>query len=224
MKRPQILFQSERTEQYAKLAIFLSASLLILVFSILAPSSVGLFDKIGMELALIAIGIFLLHFPTGIFLSVNLFVIAAAAGSILRVYDLLPGYDRTVHFASGIILGFVGCHLARQAFARLKVDVNPLLLIASGFLFSCACAGFWEIIEFTVDCVCDMSVQHGNTDTMGDIVAGFLGASGFTAVSLYKYRRPFADFLQSFALLKHLSQRRQKQSAVGHEMAKEHRQ
>ncbi len=189
-------------EQHVKLGIFLTASLLILIFSLLAPSGVGLFDKIGMELALIAIGIFLLRFPTGIFLSANLFVIAAAAGSVLRLYDLLPGYDRVVHFLSGIILGFVGYYAAKWLFHHYQLPQTPLLIILGSFFFSCACAGFWEIIEFTVDCVSDMAVQHGNTDTMGDIVAGFLGATCFSSVCLYKYRSSIWAFICSFFHLK----------------------
>ncbi|MFR8010450.1 MAG: DUF2238 domain-containing protein [Clostridia bacterium] len=184
-------------EQHVKLGIFLTASLMVLLFSIFAPPGVKLFDKIGMELALIAIGIFLLRFPIGIFLSANLFVVAATAGSVLRFYDLFPGYDRVVHFMSGIILGFVGFYAARWLLGRLDIAENPLLLTLTSFFFSCACAGFWEIIEFTVDCVAQMGVQHGNTDTMGDIVAGFLGAACFGAVCLYKYRRHVFDFIRS---------------------------
>lgn len=184
-------------EQHVKLGIFLAASLLVLLFSIFAPPSVKLFDKIGMELALIAIGIFLLRFPIGIFLSANLFVVAAAAGSVLRFYDLFSGYDRVVHFMSGIILGFVGFYAVKWLLGRLNVTENPLLLTLTSFFFSCACAGFWEIIEFTVDCVSQMGVQHGNSDTMGDIVAGFLGAGCFCAVCLHKYRRPVLDFIRT---------------------------
>lgn len=184
-------------EQHVKLGIFLLASLMVLLFSIFAPPDVKLFDKIGMELALIAIGIFLLRFPIGIFLSANLFVVAAAAGSVLRFYDLFPGYDRIVHFMSGIILGFVGFYAAKWLLSRLDVAENPLLLTLTSFFFSCSCAGFWEIIEFTVDCVAQMGVQHGNTDTMGDIVAGFLGAACFGAVCLYKYRHYVLDFIRA---------------------------
>lgn len=184
-------------EQHIKLGIFFTASLMILLFSIFAPADVGLFDKVGMELALIAIGVFLLRFPTGLFLSANLFVIAAAAGSVLRLYDLLPGYDRVVHFMSGIILGFVGFYAVKWLMERLGVMENPLLLTLISFFFSCACAGFWEIIEFTVDCIAQMGVQHGNTDTMGDIVAGFLGAGCFGVVHLYQYRRHVPDFINA---------------------------
>lgn len=224
MKRTQHPVNTERAERYTKLAIFLSASMLILVFSLLSPESVGLFDKIGMELALIAIGVFLIHFPTGIFLAVNLFVISAAAGSILRVYDLLPGYDRIVHFASGIVLCFVGYYLTRQMLKRLKTAENPLILTTCSFLFSCMGAGLWEIVEFTVDCVAQMGVQHGNTDTMGDIVSGFVGALCFTAVALYKYRQPLGEFLQSFGIVKHLNRSQQKTAAISREVVKNHNQ
>ena len=73
-------------EQHVKLGIFLVASVLILLFSIFAPPGVSLFDKVGMELALIAIGVFLLRFPTGIFL------------------ELPEGYEAQVRARSGLAI------------------------------------------------------------------------------------------------------------------------
>ena len=188
MRTPRKYVKWSKSGQPARLFIFITASVLILVFSLLAPAGVGLFDKIGMELALIAAGLFLSRFPIGIFLSANLFILSAAAGSVLRFYDQFPGYDRVVHFMSGIILGYVGFYLGKWLFDKCHTPGNPVPLLAFSFLFSCAGAGFWEIIEFTTDCITHMGVQHGNTDTMGDIVAGFAGALCFAAVTLYQHR------------------------------------
>lgn len=197
MKSPLCNSLKEISGQPIRLAIMLIASVFILIFSLLAPPGVGLFDKVGMELAIIAVALFLSHFPMGIFLSAHVFVVSAAAGSILRFYDLFPGYDRVVHFMSGIILGYVGFYIAKWMLRHLDMEQSPVILTASGFLFSCAGAGFWEIIEFTTDCITHMGVQHGNTDTMGDIVAGFIGAACFAAVRLYQYRREMGAFLRS---------------------------
>lgn len=64
------------------------------------------------------------------------------------------------------------------------------------FLF---CAGFWEIIEFLTDCVMHMGVQYGNTDTMGDIVARYLGGVCFQLHKLFESRKFFTkDRVHSF--------------------------
>jgi branched-subunit amino acid ABC-type transport system permease component len=66
-------------------------------------------------------------------------------------------------------------------------------------LFAYSCAGFWEIIEFTTDCVMHMGVQHSNTDTMGDIVAGFFGGAVFQVIKFIEHYKEFKfDRLRSF--------------------------
>ena len=129
----------------------------------------------------------------------NLLTVCAAAGSILKFYDRFPGYDRVVHFISGLILGYIGVYLVRWLFGRLSLYPEPFVVILFAGLFSFACAGFWEIIEFLTDCVMHMGVQHGNTDTMGDIVAGYLGGVCFQLHKLFESRKFFTkDRIHSF--------------------------
>ncbi len=174
-----------------RLCITIVTSVFIFIFSLYAPPGVGTFDKVGMEIAVIALAVFLCRFPVSLYLLVNLFVISAAAGSILRVYDMLTFYDRIVHFISGILLGYIGLYLTNLVSGQLKLKSDPFIAIMLACFFSCTCAGFWEIIEFSTDCFSGMSVQHGNTDTMGDIVAGFLGALVFKIFELIKCRKHF---------------------------------
>lgn len=184
---------------FSKLGITLGASLVILIFSLCAPPEADLFDKLGMELAVLALGVFLCRFPPHICLLANLFVLSSAAGSILKVYDKVPGYDRVVHFISGIILCYMGMYMARWLFRRLKVPENPLLIILAGGLFAFSCAGFWEIIEFTVDCIMHVDAQHGNSDSMGDIVAGFLGGVVYQIHEVRENRAYFTkEWLKNF--------------------------
>lgn len=192
-------WKGTKIETLRRLGISLGASLVILIFSLCAPPNAELFDMIGMELAIIALGILLCRFPVGTYLMVNLFTLSAAAGSILKLYDKFPGYDRVVHFISGLILGYIGVYLADWLFKRLNVHREPTVIILFGVLFSFSCAGFWEIIEFLTDCVMHMEVQHGNTDTMGDIVAGYLGALCFQLHKAYENRAYFSkEYLQRF--------------------------
>lgn len=183
---------NRKNDGLRRLAVFLGASLVILVFSLCAPPNAERFDMIGMELAVVALAIFLWRFPLGIYLSANLFTLSAAAGSILKLYDRFPGYDRVVHFISGLLLGYIGVYLINRIFARLHTESIPVLVVLFAGMFAFFGAGFWEIVEFLTDCVVHMDVQHGNTDTMGDIVAGYLGGVLYQVQLLYQYRKYFS--------------------------------
>ncbi len=188
-----------KIETLRRLGISIGASLVILIFSLCAPPNAELFDMIGMELAIIALGILLCRFPVGTYLMVNLFTLSAAAGSILKLYDKFPGYDRVVHFISGLILGYIGVYIAEWLFKRLNVHREPVIIVVFGGRFYCTCAGIWEIIEFLTDCVMHMGVQHGNSDTMGDIVAGYLGSVLFQLHKMFESRAYFSkERIRSF--------------------------
>lgn len=193
-------WKGNKVDALRRLAVSLGALAVIILFSVFAPPQTELFDKVGMALAiLLALAIFLCRFPVGAYLMANLLTVCAAAGSILKFYDRFPGYDRVVHFISGLILGYIGVYLVRWLFGRLSLYPEPFVVILFAGLFSFACAGFWEIIEFLTDCVMHMGVQHGNTDTMGDIVAGYLGGVCFQLHKLFESRKFFTkDRIHSF--------------------------
>ena len=192
-------WKGNKVEALRRLAVSLGALAVIILFSVFAPPQTELFDKVGMALAILALAIFLCRFPVGAYLMANLLTVCAAAGSILKFYDRFPGYDRVVHFISGLILGYIGVYLVRWLFGRLSLYPEPFVVILFAGLFSFACAGFWEIIEFLTDCVMHMGVQHGNTDTMGDIVAGYLGGVCFQLHKLFESRKVFTkDRIHSF--------------------------
>ena len=192
-------WKGNKVEALRRLAVSLGALAVIILFSVFAPPQTELFDKVGMALAVLALAIFLCRFPVGAYLMANLLTVCAAAGSILKFYDRFPGYDRVVHFISGLILGYIGVYLVRWLFGRLSLYPEPFVVILFAGLFSFACAGFWEIIEFLTDCVMHMGVQHGNTDTMGDIVAGYLGGMCFQLHKLFESRKFFTkDRIHSF--------------------------
>ena len=161
------------------------SAVLIVLFRILEPSS-ELKDVLGMLLAVAAVSAVLFRFPFPVYLLCMMQVLLAAAGSILLLYDKLPGYDRVVHYISGIVLGCVGYTAMTYLLELRKLPRDPAVLIVTAFLFAGMCAGFWEIIEFTMDQLFALDVQHGNTDTMGDIVAGFLGGITYCGVLAVK--------------------------------------
>jgi uncharacterized membrane protein YjdF len=75
------------------------------------------------------------------------------------------------------VLSFAGFYIAKALLNKKQIaDNGNFAKNTIAVLFSCSCAAFWEIYEFTVDNLLGMESQGGNTNTMGDIVAGVLGA------------------------------------------------
>lgn len=192
MKKLSEQTMNRRNDNLRRPAVFLGASAVILAFSLCAPENAERFDMIGMELAVVALAIFLWKFPLGIYTAANVFTLSAAAGSILKWYDKFPGYDRVVHCISGLLLGYIGVYLINRIFTLLQTESIPILVVLFAGMFAFFGAGFWEIVEFLTDCVMHMGVQHSNTDTMGDIVAGYLGGVLYQVHLLFAYRRYFS--------------------------------
>lgn len=186
-----------------RLGVSVGSLLIILAMSVvlapkIAPNS-ELFDQVGMALAIVALSLLLWRFPLGTYAMAQIFTLTAAAGSILKFYDRFPGYDRVVHFVSGVILGYIGYTIGYYVVRKLDLPPERFVITLIAGLFAYSCAGFWEIIEFTTDCVMHMGVQHSNTDTMGDIVAGFFGGAAFQVIKFIEHYKEFKfDRLRSF--------------------------
>lgn len=177
-----------KNDIFLKLGITAGATLIVLIFSAFAPPEADMFDKLGMVMAILALGFFLCRFPVIICLYSNLLVLCSAAGSILKFYDKFPKYDRVIHFISGILLAYIGLFMAKWLFKRLNIRLDTGMLILIAGMFSFACAGFWEITEYLTYLVTLEEVQHGNVDTMGDIICGFLGGVLFQCCEAYRNR------------------------------------
>lgn len=95
------------------------------------------------------------------------------AGSAANLYSALPGWDKVVHFYSGILVGWA----ILFALGRLGIlDRERFPIVA--FIVQCAVmasAAGWEICEFVSDHLLGTHAQHDNLDTMGDIISATLG-------------------------------------------------
>ena len=196
-------WKGAKIETVRRLGVSVGSLLIILAMSVvlapkIAPNS-ELFDQVGMALAIVALSLLLWRFPLGTYAMAQIFTLTAAAGSILKFYDRFPGYDRVVHFVSGVILGYIGYTIGFYVVRKLDLPPERFVITLIAGLFAYSCAGFWEIIEFTTDCVMHMGVQHSNTDTMGDIVAGFFGGAVFQVIKFIEHYKEFKfDRLRSF--------------------------
>ncbi len=132
------------------------------------------------------------RFPIYFYVSALAFdFLAAALGSAVNLYNSIASYDRFVHFLSGVLLAEAGAIIFRYLLKKRGHAEDWVLTNCFAFVFSSACAGFWEIYEFATDCLIQASMQGSNNNTMGDIVSGVLGALLYviTVISVARFRR-----------------------------------
>lgn len=145
---------------------------------------------IGSFAAVVIVGVLALPFPFKVYGSALFFVFfAASLGSCVNLYRHIQFYDRFVHFLSGILMAYVGYIVINFIFKKRKLPDDKLIKVLFASIFSCSCAAFWEIYEFTADQLINANMQGSNTNTMGDIISGVLGALLYFIVYLLLGKR-----------------------------------
>ena len=115
----------------------------------------------GSYLAVLLSSVALCFLPLRFHIVAQIFVVfAASVGSGMNMYTHLAYYDLVIHFLSGVVLAAGGWTLGKGRLFAL--------------LFSWAGAGLWEIFEFSCDVLLNAGMQGASTDTMTDMIAGFL--------------------------------------------------
>ncbi len=141
---------------------------------------------IGSYLAFFVVFLVTFKMPVTVQISAYLFCLfASSLGSVLGLYGTLYFYDKIVHYISGIVLSYLGFNLGERTLYKRQIKDNGVFLKnLFAFFFSCSCAAFWEIYEFSVDNIFGMQSQGDNSNTMGDIIAGVLGALTFALITV----------------------------------------
>ncbi len=101
--------------------------------------------------------------------------LAMTVAKLFYLYEITNWWDKFLHCCSGVILAYVGVTIGR----RLTRGENRLIILLFGLAFAIACAAVWEIWEFSGDALFGLDSQRratGVVDTMGDIIAGTIGA------------------------------------------------
>lgn len=137
-------------------------------------------NMIGISLSVVAILGLTLKLPDRLFYQIMAFdIIAAGFGTTLNFFRTVDMYDKVVHYISGIIVVEVGIILFEYFYRRYGVDAEAIpkkITVLAAMFVSFAGAAIWEIFEFSCDTFLGAIMQGGNSNTMGDIIAGFLGA------------------------------------------------
>lgn len=121
------------------------------------------------------------NFPWFVYLLIAMALWFHTAGYIQDYYTIFyPYYDKIAHLVSGTtvaLLGFLGVIFLDKYW---DMNLKTPFIIGFTIIFGMALAGFWEIYEFLIDTFLGGSMagpmQHGNTDTMLDMIFVLTGS------------------------------------------------
>lgn len=132
---------------------------------------------IGSFLSIALVSAIVWSFPLRFYITTLIFVFfASSLGSCLNLYRHLEFYDLFVHFLSGILLFKGGRIIIEYINLKRNMPKDKLNIGLFALFFSCSCAAFWEIFEYLCDVLINAGMQGSKANTMGDIIAGVLGA------------------------------------------------
>lgn len=99
-------------------------------------------------------------------------------GSIINLYDYIDGYDKIMHFLSGMLSAMIAfVLLVKMKHYKDKNRIFNYLFIIS---ITLTIASLWEFYEFTFDSLFTKDAQNvlttGVGDTMWDMIVAFFGA------------------------------------------------
>jgi hypothetical protein len=124
-------------------------------------------------------------------LSILIFIFVAMFLAVeFSLYNIVFELDKAEHLCSGILLVFVGFLIFKHINEKEEhLQVSNSTIVLFSLFFAIACAGCWEIFEYSVDKFLHLYTQNGSLeDTMQDIICGTIGAS---TTSVYLYLRVF---------------------------------
>ena len=131
--------------------------------------------------ALVALGARFVDLPRLYDLSVVLAMTITGWGDALGFYDAWSNFDRVVHVLVPMLIApVVYIVLARLEVVPDPVDHSERHHLVGVFVVTLALGlaigALWEIFEWTSDHVFGSNLSHGETDTIGDLVADGSGA------------------------------------------------
>ena len=168
------------------LAVNVTCHIITLIFDVDTTS----LKIVGSYAACIISAIVVSRFSFAFYLKTSVFIVfSSSLGSCLNLYHHVETYDLFVHFLSGILLVEFGAIIIKKIAEYTRVELNSIYMNLFAFFFSCSCAAFWEIYEYLSDVLINAQMQGSKANTMGDIIAGVLGAVFFTVFRLIQSKR-----------------------------------
>lgn len=122
-------------------------------------------------------------------------------GEVGNAYKKLWWWDMLLHASSGMVIGFVGFLILYVLYMQKRLQMSPKLVAFFSFSMGLAFGALWEIYEFASDAFLRTHMQHGNGDTMHDLVTDAIGAL-LISIAGYHYLRRHQDGETQHGLMK----------------------
>lgn len=184
LKIKRIINGCEKMKRKLAIGISLLYTALCVVLTIIlftnGSANLALVALSGIGLGLIPVGIikftkFELSLPLVIFYVIFLFG-AQVLGSIAHFYRDYFWWDLFMHFISGILLACLAVDLYKKLLRKDTVtELSSWFVFIFIFSFSIMGGVLWEIYEYMADVLFNMNLQHGNADTMTDLITDSAG-------------------------------------------------
>lgn len=131
------------------------------------------------------------------------FIVASLLlGEFLGAYARFDWWDSMLHLSSGVIIGYIGYMILFTLYLQGRLHVSAGMIAFLTFSVSMMVAVMWEIVEFAIDETFGSTMQHGNTDTMKDMILAMIGSLVATAAAYWHHRwpesSPLRDELRGF--------------------------
>ncbi|OIK10938.1 membrane-spanning protein [Bacillus sp. MUM 116] len=109
-------------------------------------------------------------------------------GSIALFYIHHKWWDSSLHFYKGVYIGFIAITLFKELLtSQVREGMSRWVLFLFVLSFGSLVSVLWEIYEFIGDLTFTHTMQRGgNTDTMYDLLFGFLGGLLIALYSLVR--------------------------------------
>lgn len=152
-----------------------------------AVSSIGAFCLTLIPYFLTRNGTIQLPWELNLLIAVSLYI--HVAGHVGGYYThFAPYYDKVAHLTSSVTVTLIGLVVVLLADRHFRMNMTRGFIVLFAFLLTMAAGAIWEIYEFAFDQIFGTSLQHGNGDTMVDLIVDLAGALLVTAPG-YLYLR-----------------------------------
>ncbi|WP_346936470.1 hypothetical protein [Clostridium sp.] len=121
-------------------------------------------------------------------------------GRMYNMYSILPWWDLFLHFASGVLLGFLALAILKPLIGESNLKILPPLFIGIYILlFTISGAALWEFWEFAGDQLFGFDSQLNSLmDTMTDMIVGSLSGVILSIMGFLHMKNGSFKFLDEF--------------------------
>jgi len=149
----------------------------------------------------IALNVFKVKMSNSVDFLLQFFIfLALFLGRMYNMYSILPWWDLFLHFASGVLLGFLSLAILKLLIGKNNIKILPPLFVGIYILlFTIAGAALWEFWEFAGDQLFGLDSQLNSLiDTMTDMIMGSLSGTLISIMGFLHIKNGSFKFLDEF--------------------------